>query len=140
MAWTVKRLPAVQETRVQSWVGKIPWRSKWQSSPVLLPGKSHGRRSLAGYVLGVAKSQTSLSDFTFHFGSLTHTDTHMHTQLTLLKCHVLYPFKISQLYYRSVTILVDNLPDYISLYTFSSVVFNNHLKRVLVLKFSNLQR
>ena len=31
------------------WVGKIPWRRKWQSTPVLLPGKSHGRRSLVGY-------------------------------------------------------------------------------------------
>ena len=31
------------------WVRKIPWRRKWQHSPVFLPGKSHGRRSLAGY-------------------------------------------------------------------------------------------
>ena len=31
------------------WVGKIPWRRKWQPTPVLLPGKSHGLRSLAGY-------------------------------------------------------------------------------------------
>ena len=31
------------------WVGKIPWRRKWQSTPVLLPGKSHGERSLVGY-------------------------------------------------------------------------------------------
>ena len=28
------------------WVGKIPWRRKWQPTPVLLPRKSHGRRSL----------------------------------------------------------------------------------------------
>ena len=28
---------------------KIPWRSKWQPSPVFLPGKSYGERSLAGY-------------------------------------------------------------------------------------------
>ena len=28
------------------WVGKIPWSKKWQPTPVLLPGKSHGRRSL----------------------------------------------------------------------------------------------
>ena len=26
-----------------------PWRRKWQSTPVFLPGKSHGQRSLAGY-------------------------------------------------------------------------------------------
>ena len=32
-----------------SWVGKIPWRWKWQPTPVLLPGRFHGCRSLAGY-------------------------------------------------------------------------------------------
>ena len=31
------------------WVGKIRWRRKWQSTPVLLPGKSHGQRNLVGY-------------------------------------------------------------------------------------------
>ena len=31
------------------WVGKIPWRRKWQPTPVFLPGESHGRRSLVGY-------------------------------------------------------------------------------------------
>ena len=28
------------------WVGKIPWRRKWQPTPVFLLGKSHGQRSL----------------------------------------------------------------------------------------------
>ena len=31
------------------WVGKIPWRRKWQSTPVFFPGKSQGQRSLVGY-------------------------------------------------------------------------------------------
>ena len=31
------------------WVGKIPWRRAWLPTPVLLPGKSHGQRSLVGY-------------------------------------------------------------------------------------------
>ena len=31
------------------WVRKIPWRRKWQPTPVFLPGESHGRRSLVGY-------------------------------------------------------------------------------------------
>ena len=31
------------------WVGKIPWGRKWQPTPVLLPGESHGQRSLADY-------------------------------------------------------------------------------------------
>ena len=28
---------------------KIPWRKKWQPTPVFLPGKSHEQRSLVGY-------------------------------------------------------------------------------------------
>ena len=31
------------------WVGKIPQRRKWQPTPVFLPGKSHGQRSLGGF-------------------------------------------------------------------------------------------
>ena len=31
------------------WVGKIHWRRNWQPTPVFLPGKFHGQRSLAGY-------------------------------------------------------------------------------------------
>ena len=37
-----------QETRFDPCVGK---RRKWQLTPVFLPGKSHGQRSLAGYRL-----------------------------------------------------------------------------------------
>ena len=33
----------------EPWVGKIPWRRAWQSTPVFLPGESHGQRSLVGY-------------------------------------------------------------------------------------------
>ena len=32
-----------------SWVRKIPWRRKWQSTLVFLPGKSHGLRRPGGY-------------------------------------------------------------------------------------------
>ena len=49
VAQTVKRLPAIQETRFDPWVGKIPWKRQWQPTPVLLPRKSHGWRSLVGY-------------------------------------------------------------------------------------------
>jgi len=31
------------------WVGKIPWRRKWQPTPVFLSGEAHGQRSLVGY-------------------------------------------------------------------------------------------
>ena len=44
----VKNLPAVQEMWANPWLGKIPWRRKWQPIPVLL-GKSHRQRSLVAY-------------------------------------------------------------------------------------------
>ena len=31
-----------------SWIRKIPWRRKWKPTPVFLPGKSEGQRSLVG--------------------------------------------------------------------------------------------
>ena len=54
VAQWVKNLPAIQDTeetscRFHPRVGKIPWRRKWQPTPVFLPGKSHGHRSLVGY-------------------------------------------------------------------------------------------
>ena len=30
------------------WLGRFPWRRKWQPTLVFLPGKSHGQRSLIG--------------------------------------------------------------------------------------------
>ena len=29
--------------------GRVPWRRKWQPTPVFLPGESHGQKSLVGY-------------------------------------------------------------------------------------------
>ena len=37
------------QDRFDPWVGKITWRRKWQSTPVFLPGESHGQRNLEGY-------------------------------------------------------------------------------------------
>ena len=45
------------------WVGKIPWRTKGQPSPVFLPREPHGQRRLAGYSpWGSEKCQTWLND------------------------------------------------------------------------------
>ena len=44
------------------------WRRQWHPTPVLLPGESHGQRSLSwAAVHEVAKSRARLSDFTFTF-------------------------------------------------------------------------
>ena len=52
------------------WARKIPWRRKWLPSPVFLPGKSHGQRSLAGSSSWGCKE----SDMTEH--------THAHITVT----------------------------------------------------------
>ena len=70
MAQSVKSLPAVQETQLNPWVRKIPWRRKWQPTLVFLPGKSHDmgwRGAWQATVRGVAKSQTRLRYFPFFF-------------------------------------------------------------------------
>ena len=51
----------MQKTPVWSLVRKVPWRRKWQSTPVFLPEKSHGQRGSWATVLGISKSQTRLS-------------------------------------------------------------------------------
>ena len=44
-SWQRIRLQCRFDPRVR----KIPWRRKWQSTPVFLPGKTHGQRSCVGY-------------------------------------------------------------------------------------------
>ena len=81
IAQLVKNSPAVQD----SWVRKIrwrrdrlptpvflsfPWRRKWQSTPGLLPGKSHGQRSLVGYSPWGCKELDTTERLHFHFLSL----------------------------------------------------------------------
>ena len=65
------------------WGGKIHWRRKWQPTPVFLPGKSHGQRSLMCYIqfMGL-QSRAWLSDW-----------AHTYIQLSGLKQH---PCIISQ--------------------------------------------
>ena len=46
------------------WVGRILWSSKWQPTPVFLPGKPHGQRSLAGYSLWVCK-ESDMAEHTY---------------------------------------------------------------------------
>jgi len=60
----------LQRLAFDPWVGKIPWRREWQPTPVFLPGKSDGQRSLAVYSPWGCKE----SDKTAH----THTHAHTH--------------------------------------------------------------
>ena len=49
--WLSGKEPACQCRRhgLNPWVGMMPWRRKWQPTAGVLPGKSHGQKSLAGY-------------------------------------------------------------------------------------------
>ena len=67
-AWIPRRFSGKESTcqcrsrGCNPWIKKILWRRKWQATPVFLPGKSQGQRSLAT-APGVTKSWTRLSDW-----------------------------------------------------------------------------
>ena len=73
VAQTVKNLPAMWRPGFHLWVRKFPWRREWQSTPVFLPGKSHGQGNLV-----------SCSPW-------AHKESHMTEQLTLSFVHLYIP-------------------------------------------------
>ena len=65
-AWwaTVHGRLQCRRPRFNPQVGKIPWGRKWHPTPVLLPGKFHGWRSLVGYsASGCKDSDKQRKDF-----------------------------------------------------------------------------
>ena len=58
--------------RFNTWVGKIPWRRKWQPTPAFLPENFHGQRSLAGYSAWGCKESDTTKPLSRH--------THIHTK------------------------------------------------------------
>ena len=71
----VKNQPAIQETGDVGLIREILWRRKWQSTPVFLPRKFHGQRT----VHEVTKSQKQLSNKV-----LARTPTHTQGSCCLL--------------------------------------------------------
>ena len=57
-------MQGTQESQVDPWVGKVPWRRKWQPSPEFLPGESHEQRSLVNYSPWGPKNWTRLGNWT----------------------------------------------------------------------------
>ena len=72
------------------WVKKIPWRKERQPTPALLPGKSHGKRSLVVTIHRVAKkNRMRLSMHAFYSRKINltklkteHSDFKRHQRLT----------------------------------------------------------
>ena len=57
----------MRETGFDPWVRKIPWRRKRQPTPGLLPGESHGWRTLVGYSPQGHKELDTTEQLNFHF-------------------------------------------------------------------------
>ena len=87
LPWWLRQLSVCLQggrPRFDLWVGKIPWSRKWQSTPVLLPGKSHGQRSLVGYSPWGRKESDTTERLHFHFQCLH-----------IITCYCLYFFNYS---------------------------------------------
>ena len=67
VAQMVMHLSATQETQVQSLGGEDPLEKEMAATPVFLPGKSHGQRSLMGYSLWGSKELDTTERLHFHF-------------------------------------------------------------------------
>ena len=65
------------------WTGKIPWRRRRQLTPVFLPGKLHGQRSLVDY----SSWGHEKSDTTEQLSAHTHTHIHMFLTPNVLSLH-----------------------------------------------------
>ena len=84
--------------RFDLWVGKIPWRRAWQSTPVFLPGEAHGQSSLADYgPCGLEESST--------VNATEHICTHVLKSLFLLNCLFFFQFCQFLLYVFCSTII-----------------------------------
>ena len=70
----VKNLHASRRYGFAPWIRKILWRGKLQSSPIFLPGKSHGQRSWQTIVQRISKSRTWLTEWQLLSTSLILSD------------------------------------------------------------------
>ena len=69
--WHSGKEPTCQSRRhkrrgFDPWVRKIPWRRTWQPTPVFLPGKFYGQRSLAAYSPGSRKELDTNEPWSAH--------------------------------------------------------------------------
>ena len=99
----------MQEIWIQSWVGKMPWRRKWQSTPAFLPGKFHGQRSLAGFMELKRVGHDRATGHTYHTHIDINRDRMEICQYNLL-CKLMFYSLIYSCYY---SVSSSTLPRYI---------------------------
>ena len=76
------------------WIRKIPWRRKWQPTPVFLPGKFHGQRSLAGYSPWGHKESDMTECLTLFFFFLFLSNTSNMVYLFMTENFIIMYFKV----------------------------------------------
>ena len=81
MSQLVKNLPTVWETWFDTWVGKIPWRREWLTTPVFWPGKFHGLYSPWGHKESDTTEQLSLTPSELCISTLIH---HYHSEVAIV--------------------------------------------------------
>ena len=69
------------------WVGKIPWRRKWQPTPVFLPEKPHGQRNLAGYSPKGHKESDVTERLSTHFTKCLHSPCTLYSRRWAANIH-----------------------------------------------------
>ena len=80
------------ETQVPSLSRVDPWRRKWQPTPVLLPGKFHGQRSLAGQTPWGRKDSVMTERLRFFFTrALTQHSPHSYMANRHAPAHRAFP-------------------------------------------------
>ena len=84
------------------------WRSKWQPTPVFLPGESQGWESLVGSVYGVAQSRTRLQRLSSSSSSKTllnaqFTWRHLNSQLKVTTFNLSW---VSQWYFNQFSLFL----------------------------------
>ena len=74
--WLSSKEPACQcrRHRFDLWVGKMPWRRKWQPTQVFLPGKSHEQEPGGLQSMGLQELNTTKQ-----------LSVHTHTHIILIK-------------------------------------------------------
>ena len=114
------------------WVGKIPWRRKWQPTPVSLPGKSHGQRNLAGYSPWGCK-ELDMTEWlhSLHFRvRLKFSTIYFYWNIVNLQCCVNFYHTAKWFSYMYVCVCVS-IYIYIHIYIFFSIIIYHRIVNIV---------
>ena len=125
----------------EPWVGKIPWRRKWQSTPVLSPGKSRGQRSLlVGYSLWGRKELDTTEQLHFTSSSKIKSAT-VSTVADMLGFSnpqkvLLFSFQIHMIFFLNIYILLKY--SWLTVFQVHSKVIQLYIYTYIIFRFFSI--